>query len=196
MDTSNGDISTLIPGLVYEDDFITKDEELELLDIVNELEWTDVLKRRVQHHGYSYDYVRKRIEKKGPLPNELLSITERVSEHLLDNGQQFNQIIVNEYTPGQGIGPHTDLYQLGEIVACISLGSDIMMNFSSISGDMYPIQLNRRSLIVMKDDSRYLWKHSIPSRKSDILLQKDGSEKRVKRGTRVSITFRLVPSST
>lgn len=194
MDSNSVVYNGIIKGLTYEEDFISEEEEQELIETVNGLEWTNLLKRRVQHHGYSYDYIKKKIEKKGPLPKELQAITERVSKHLLEDGQLFNQIIVNEYLPGQGIAAHTDLYQLGDIVACISLGSAVIMDFSHMNGDFYPVQLNRRSLLVMRDDARYMWKHAIASRKSDILLLDDGTEKRVKRGTRISITFRLVPT--
>ena len=43
------------------------------------------------------------------------------------------------------------------------------------------------SLYVMTGDARYQWTHEMPSRKSDMV---DGA--RVKRGRRVSITFRSV----
>lgn len=46
-----------------------------------------------------------------------------------------------------------------------------------------PIYLEPRSLLILKDDARYKWKHGITSRKSD-----NG----VKRQKRVSLTFRKV----
>lgn len=188
-----GNYSSIIKGLYYEDDFISEEEEEELLSIVNDMEWTNLLKRRVQHYGYSYDYVKKKIQKIGQLPEELMGITRKISRQVLGEGQLFNQIIVNAYLPGQGIAAHTDLYQLGDTVACISLGSTVLMDFSNSQGDCYSVQLNSRSLVCMKDEARYMWKHCIVGRKSDVLVQSDGTEKRVKRGTRVSITFRLVP---
>lgn len=185
--------SPYIKGLYYEDDFITEEEEKQLLADIYAAEWKNVLNRRVQHYGYSYDYVLKKIEYVGELPEFLTAINKKVSSYLLDEGQLFNQVIINEYVPGQGIGAHTDLLQLGSIVVCISLGSTVLMNFSR-SPHLHSVQLNRRSLVVMEDDARYYWKHSIPARTWDLLVQSDGTEKKTKRETRVSITFRLVPS--
>ena len=51
-----------------------------------------------------------------------------------------------------------------------------------------PFWLDPRSIIVLKDEARYKWMHSIPPRKSDISPFGD----KIKRGTRVSLTFRKV----
>ena len=43
--------------------------------------------------------------------------------HLLDAQRPFEQAIVNEYEPGQGIAPHVDRDCFGPVVATVSLGS-------------------------------------------------------------------------
>jgi alkylated DNA repair dioxygenase AlkB len=45
------------------------------------------------------------------------------------------------------------------------------------------------SLYIMSGEARYIWKHSMLSRKTDMV---DG--KRIKRGRRISLTFRNVPN--
>jgi alkylated DNA repair dioxygenase AlkB len=100
---------------------------------------------------------------------------------------QFNQIIINEYTPGQGIGPHIDNQKaFGRTVATLSLLSDIQMDFKYRS-DAFHIYLKRRSLTILEDDARYICTHGIVPRKSDCI-----NGVRLSRGTRISITFREV----
>jgi alkylated DNA repair dioxygenase AlkB len=42
----------------------------------------------------------------------------------------FNQLIINEYEPGQGINPHVDNTTLfTDTVVSLSLGSEAIMNF-------------------------------------------------------------------
>src|SRR5690606_25020164 len=97
-----GNYSSIIKGLYYEDDFISEEEEEELLSIVNDMEWTNLLKRRVQKNGYGYDYVKQKIQKIGDRPEELMPITKNISKRIWREGQLFNQITVNESLPGQG----------------------------------------------------------------------------------------------
>ena len=52
---------------------------------------------------------------------------------------------------------------------------------------MVPVWLDRRSLIVMRDESRYKWSHEIPARAHD---SKNG--RIVRRQRRISVTFRRV----
>ena len=97
-----------------------------------------------------------------------------------------NQMIVNEYNPGQGIQPHTDHVRLfGDTIVSISLGSPVIMEFI-LSGVVEKVFLQPRSMIVLTGDSRYLWKHSIPARKTDVY---DDQIFHISR--RVSLTFRM-----
>jgi alkylated DNA repair dioxygenase AlkB len=101
-----------------------------------------------------------------------------------------DQLIVNEYTPGQGISPHIDSVELFEDeILSISLGSDITMNFTEASDktNIKSLILKRRTLMCLSKDARYKWKHSIPQRIYDII-----KGKKVKRDTRISLTFRKV----
>jgi alkylated DNA repair dioxygenase AlkB len=62
------------------------------------------------------------------------------------------------------------------------------MNFTNTNcGEVVPILLEPRSLVVLKGEARYGWMHGIPPRKSDIVA---GTT--VRRSRRVSLTFRKV----
>lgn len=181
------DEESQIQGLQYIPNFISEDEETKLVQTINQQEWLTDLKRRVQHYGWKYDYTARRVTEDlriGELPNWLMKYSEKLQEIF---GQTPDQIIINEYEPGQGISTHVDCVPcFGEVIASLSLGSACVMDFTN-DKQKESLWLEPRSLIVLKDDARYEWKHSIPARKSD----KQQSVK-IPRGRRLSLTFRTV----
>lgn len=183
---------TSILGLQYIENYIKKEKELELLEIIDHQEWSQVLKRRVQHYGYRYDYKNKQIDRRdylGPIPGWVVAISNKLLEDRLLLTMP-DQIIINEYMPGQGIAPHIDCIPcFGEAICSLSLGSDCIMDFTR-SGNKIAKLLSARSLLLLTRDARYLWAHSIAARKSD---NHQGAN--ISRQRRVSLTFRLVKSA-
>ena len=181
-------------GLIYVDDFVSEAEEAELLhllDVDHVDDWLPDLLRRVQHYGYKYDYRQRRVDRTmelGPLPDSLRSIADRIAVET-SMSTPFDQAIVNEYEPGQGIAEHIDCEPcFGDMVATLSLGSDIEMQFGHRpTGGQHHQRLRRRSLAILSGPARYEWTHSIAKRKSD-----RWGGPRVPRERRVSITFRTV----
>ena len=169
----------VIDGLKIINNFITEEEEKYLLDNINKSKWDTRLCRRTQHYGYEYDYKRYDCSKTDKIPEWCDFMINRIKK-------EFNnipdQIIINEYVPGQGISPHTDAKIFGEYIFSLSLGSDINMNFTNKT-DNIEYKLNTRSLLSMRSDARHIWKHSITQRMSD-----NG----IKRKTRISLTFRSI----
>jgi len=170
-----------INGLIYEDNFLTDEEENNLIKFINKQKWSEKLVRRTQHYGYEYSYNKKNtIIKADPIPQEFNFILEKVNQKFNKN---FNQLIINEYKPGQGIAHHIDNIELfDDTIISISLGSSYPMIFS-LDDNNYSKKLKRKSLVALTGEARYKWSHSIPSRKSD-----DG----VDRGIRISLTFRKI----
>ena len=183
-----------INGLKVYFDFITKEEESELLNNIDKNEWLSDLKRRVQHFGYKYDYKARRIDKTfyiGEIPNWMTGLFNRLQEQKII---AFNpdQAIINEYVDDQGIASHIDCEPcFGDTIISISLGGQCVMNFqrevTTKEQDKIPLLIPARTLIVMTEEARFNWYHGIPSRKSD----KFNNEVH-KRQRRVSITFRKV----
>ena len=185
-------------GLEYHPDFLVASEEDGLLAHIDDSEWLTDLSRRVMHFGYKYDYTSRRLDETariGPLPEWLAQLSNTVHEvasteakQLLDPDQPFEQAIINEYLPGQGIAPHIDRDCFGPLVATVSLGSAVTMDFCCDStGDEYQQRLAPRSLVLLHGDARSKWRHGIAKRHSDTW---DGQ--RTKRQRRVSITFRTI----
>lgn len=179
-----------VPGLSYVPKYVPEPDEESLLAAVDASPWLPDLKRKVQHYGYRYDYRSRKVDSSmhlGPLPGWARSLAGR----LASDGHMAapDQLIVNEYEPGQGISAHVDCVPcFGPIVCSISLGSPCVMELSPVEeGEAGSLWLERGSLLVLSGDARYRWRHAIPGRKTD----KVGG-KTVARGRRVSLTFRTV----
>ncbi len=173
-----------IIGGDYIHDFIDESAERELLASIDNENWIEDLKRRVQHYGYRYDYKSRTIDAKDKL-GELPEWAGRVIAKLTAGAEPIfkhkpDQIIVNEYQPEQGIAPHTDRDCFGPVLASLSLGGECKMKIKhpSDKGRDFTVCLEPRSLIVFRGESRECWKHG---------LQLNKNAKR-----RVSLTFRTV----
>lgn len=177
-------------GLELYDEFVSVPQENEILEAVDSEEWdTRSLGRRVQQYGIPYDYVRRELSTAArpvPMPRWLSDVSEAVSS-ALGHPAGFDQAIVNEYMPGQGIGPHSDHPSFGPVVASVSLGSGVDMEFWSRRGDVCVVRLPPRTLTSMSSPARYEWRHGIVPRKSDPVRRVS-----VPRSRRVSITLRTV----
>ena len=122
-----------ITGLTYLPNFVTTAEADTVVAHIDDQPWRSDLKRRVQHYGYRYDYKAQAVGRDaylGPLPDWLSpTCLKLVSEGLLATIP--DQVIVNEYLPGQGISEHVDCVPcFGDRIASLSLGSPCMMNFT------------------------------------------------------------------
>jgi len=189
-------------GLEYHPDFLAVAEEDRLLAHIDQSEWLTDLSRRVMHFGYKYDYTSRSLDETariGPLPEWLTQLSALIREaasqqvqQLLDPHHPFEQAIINEYLPGQGIAPHIDRGCFGLVVATVSLGSAINMKFSrDATGDEYMQCLSPRSLLLFYGDARSKWSHGIAKRRSDTF-----NGHKALRQRRVSITFRtIVPTA-
>lgn len=180
-----------ISGLKYVPEFISKEEEKELLQAINGESWLTDIKRRVQHYGWKYDYKARSIDYSmflGELPVWTKSLANKLFEfgHL---ERVPDQLIINEYQPGQGIANHVDCEPcFGNTIISLSLGSACVMDFINVKAkEKIEVILEPRSLVVISDEARYRWTHGIASRKIDYF-----NSVKVGRKLRISMTFRSV----
>lgn len=189
-----------ISGLQLIENFITMEQETELLDFINQQGWSakqpggsGTLSRRTQHYGYIYNYGSKDAKTKtDDIPNIIKNIFASQVTCSMDNDNNEMQAIINEYKPGQGIASHIDnIKSFGPKIMSLSLGSDIAMTLSK-GTDSVKILLPRRSLLIMVGDARYKWYHGIDKKIKDknILDVTKNMLVSIDRGTRVSITIR------
>jgi len=170
-----------INGLYLFKNYINDQYHDYLVNFIKSQQWDNILKRRTQQYGYLYDYSRSsKPQSTKPMTQELITLKNYIENIDGMNGAIFDQCIINEYEPGQGISPHTDhTTQFGPIVVTLSLNSPC--NFQFIKGEqIINYHLEPKELCIMTTEVRYKWKHAIPKTKSD------------RTGTRYSITFRSI----
>lgn len=181
----------MITGLIYIPNVIDTSTAHKLIKCIDNESWRKDFKRRVQHYGYIYDYKRRTVDENmylGKLPTWSEDITNFLATHA-DFGIQPDQMIINEYVPGQGIAHHVDCEPcFGDKIASLSLNSTCLMTFVHVQNNQtVELLLYPNSLLIMRDEARYDWKHGIPARKSDNFCGQ-----KLKRNRRISITFRKV----
>jgi len=196
------------PGLKVIDDFITGEEEEALLNYIDSQTWTNELTRRTQHYGYKFAYTRLDVgdQPLSEIPLEFDGIRTAV---LAAGLVPFlpDQITVNEYIPGRGIGAHVDTHSAFEDgIASITLSGGCVMELLKVvpfgmggnGGGISPtgmmtvaqkkdVYLYPRSICCFLGESRYGYHHKITSRKTDCV---DSCV--IPRSRRVSITLRKV----
>ena len=175
-----------IQGFSLRLDYVTADEERELIAHVDRGPWETDWRRRIQQYGLGYagEHGKSAMWLRD-LPDWLLPLAGRVAK---DAGfERFPEnSVINEYIPPLGIGPHKDYSTFGPTIACVSLGSDVVMDFSHPEkGLRLPVHVPARSLWVITGEARSEWRHAIAARLTDVI----GGERRA-RGRRISITFR------
>jgi alkylated DNA repair dioxygenase AlkB/ubiquinone/menaquinone biosynthesis C-methylase UbiE len=87
----------------------------------------------------------------------------------------LNQLTINHYKPGEGIGSHVDTPSaFGDGLISISLNGGIVMEFrkvQSATDTTDPVKkyvyLPPRSLVLMSGPARYEWEHHIVTRRTD-----------------------------
>ena len=179
-------ISPIVDGLAYRSQYIDPQTHDGLLEIIDHQIWSAALKRRVQHYGYEYRYTGGKVVSLRPLPPWAAAIALRLFQDQL-MPHVPDQLIVNEYLPGQGIAPHVDKAVFEDSIVSVSLGSGCVMQLSGTSGEKVPVLLEPRSALILKGPARYEWKHSIAARKTD-----SWQGVTIRRQRRISLTFRKV----
>ncbi|XP_037495769.1 alpha-ketoglutarate-dependent dioxygenase alkB homolog 6 isoform X2 [Jatropha curcas] len=105
-----------LPTVIYKPEFITESEETHLLDKIYEApasKWKSLKNRRLQNW----------------VPPWLMKITQRIFEESELFPSAINHVLINEYLPDQGIMPHQDGPAYFPVVAILSLGSPVVMDF-------------------------------------------------------------------
>eukprot|EP00929_Paragymnodinium_shiwhaense_P036929 TRINITY_DN19744_c0_g1_i1.p1 TRINITY_DN19744_c0_g1~~TRINITY_DN19744_c0_g1_i1.p1 ORF type:complete len:384 (-),score=67.19 TRINITY_DN19744_c0_g1_i1:12-1163(-) len=204
-----------VPGMTLIPDFLTEAEASSLMEVIDRQPWDKSIKRRVQHYGHAFDYSTLALGQgttfdRPALPDFTLGVVQK----LADQGCGVQQITVNDYPPGIGIGFHCDAHSaFGDYVASLSLGSGIMMEFrkpldeavsagkvsvgkyhrlapppENAAEDMITknVWLPANSLLILRGEARYAWQHGIQWRKTDCIKEGDY----IPRNRRVSMTFR------
>jgi alkylated DNA repair dioxygenase AlkB len=157
-------------GLLYQEEFLAKDEEDALLAEIRALPLEEAkykaftAKRRIAAYGSSYDFDTNALGPAPPIPPFLFSLRSRVADLAAVEETQFTHALVTEYRPGTELGWHRDVGEFGVVVG-VSLGGTCRMRFRRYphekGAQVFNLDLAPRSVYVLRDEIRWRWQHSV-----------------------------------
>jgi alkylated DNA repair dioxygenase AlkB len=172
--TGQGDLFGLAPampeGFAYQDEVISADEEQVLLERLRTLPFKPydfhgfLGHRHVISFGWHYDLSAATLRESEPIPDFLLAIREKAAAFASLEANRLQQVLINQYAPGAGIGWHRDRDMFRDVIA-VSLGSTSTLRLRRKSGEMWDraAQVVRpRSAYLLRGASRQAWQHSVP----------------------------------
>lgn len=146
-------------GLSIIPDFITAEEELELLNFIGPANAKGKTSGRntIKRYGSALPYSSNMVS--SAVPEQLDKYCQKlVDAKLLDI--KPDSVTVNEYLQGQVITPHIDSKSSGAVITVLSLKSEATMVLTK-GKCKQSVVLLPRMLLQMKDDIRNKWMHSV-----------------------------------
>jgi alkylated DNA repair dioxygenase AlkB len=167
-------------GLVYREDFISAQEEQELVSEIRALPLREAqyqqytARRRTVSYGSSYDFTHLQSRPAPPIPEFLGWLRERAA-HWVGVGvgvrsEDFVQALVSEYQPGTPLGWHRDVPDFETIIG-ISLAGTARLRFRPYpwkpekKAQVFALELAPRSAYILRDEARWGWQHQVPPTK-------------------------------
>src|SRR5688572_26451899 len=117
-----------VPAFSLIPDYIDEAEERSLLAHIDAEPCEHDWQRRIQQYGLGYA---GEIGSLASWLRDLPGWLAPVAQSIVEDGYLPlfpENCVVNDHEPGVGIGPHRDYKAFGPSVACVSLGSDIVLD--------------------------------------------------------------------
>lgn len=158
------------PGLLYQRDLLSGDEEAALAAAIAGLELKPfefhgfLGKRRVVSFGWRYVFDGSGLSEAEPIPAFLLPLRERAARFAGVDPGALVHMLVTEYAPGASIGWHKDRSVFGDTIG-VSLLAPCRLRFRRRSGrgwERAALIAAPRSAYLLRGAARALWEHSIP----------------------------------
>ena len=177
-------------GLLYRPDFVTPEEEELLLAFIESVDLHKnrrpreaeggFAKRRSKGFGWGWDSHYERFVPGPPLPRFLGRFARKIAKWLDIPKDRVVEALINEYSPGAGVGFHRDNEGFEHIIG-ISLAGWCTMRFRPFDkrAKALSLELEPRSAYVMHKNIRWGYMHSVAATRT----------------LRYSITFRTLPKS-
>ncbi|HET9864359.1 MAG TPA: alpha-ketoglutarate-dependent dioxygenase AlkB [Steroidobacteraceae bacterium] len=157
------------PGLEFREEFVSADEERELLAAAGRLPlrpfefhgWTG--NRETVSFGWRYDFGQARVEPAPPIPQFLQSLRARAAAFAGLEAGALEQALVIRYPVGAGIGWHRDRPVFDRVFG-LSLLSPCTLRFRRRRGagfERFSLDAPPRSAYLLTGEIRELWEHSI-----------------------------------
>ncbi len=146
-------------GLTVIHDFITPEEEAAIMSHIKKGEKFNTKHRNsISRYGSKEPYASNMVSKQIP------DFLDELSDKLVVNGLvnvKPNSVTINEYYEGQGIIPHVDSAQSGDVISVLSLVGPAVMVFGR-KEESFEVDFPPRMLLQIRDEIRWKWWHSIP----------------------------------
>eukprot|EP01079_Euglenida_sp_SAG-EU17-18_P006239 gene6239-1114_t len=144
-----------VPGLCLHPCAIPEETGAALVTFLDRRPWSThasddkALHRRVQHYCHRFNYATKAVDPVplGPLPEPLIELSQQLIAQGMMHAEP-DQVTINEYNVGQGIGSHVDTHSsFGPEICILSLGSGVTMQFRQLDGQSKAVYLPPLSLL-------------------------------------------------
>lgn len=166
------EVQASIPGLVYQPEFLGRDEEQELIAIIRSLPLHAAkykqyfARRRVVSFGGSYDFDTHELKPAKALDERLLPLRDRVTAWRGVAPDTLVHALVAEYAPGTPLGWHRDVPDFEGIYG-VSLGGEATLRFRpypyqpELPRQVVELAVQPRSVYVMENEVRWGWQHCV-----------------------------------
>jgi alkylated DNA repair dioxygenase AlkB len=163
-------LPSLPEGLDYRAEFVSPDEEAELLKHFRELDFREyefhgyLGKRRVVSFGLHYDPTESTLRSTEDIPGFLLTLREKAADFARLAPAELQQALVTEYTPGAAIGWHRDRPAYRDVIG-VSFTSPCRFRLRRKRGSSWErasLIVEPRSVYLLRGPARTEWQHSIP----------------------------------
>lgn len=167
----------LPPGMRYQEQFLSREEEVSLIARIEQLPLAPMkyqqyeALRRVVSFGGQYDFSKQQLNEAEPLPRWLDPLREKAGAWAGIAPERFTQALVAEYRPGTPLGWHRDVPDFEDVVG-ISLGNDTVMRFRPYPHEpgsgakSLKLVLAARSIYLLRGPVRWSWQHHVPPTKA------------------------------
>lgn len=170
-------------GLRHRADLITEAEADDLVRILDGLAFAPfdfqghLAHRQVASFGWRYDYADRRLREAPPIPDALLPLRRKCAAFAERPAEEFEQVLINLYEPGAGIGWHRDRPQFAEVIGLSLLAPcDLRFRRRTEHGWMRrTLRLEPRSAYLLSGPARWEWEHSIrplPARRYSVTFRR------------------------
>lgn len=168
--------AALPAGLTYREDFISADEERQLLSAIQDLPLQEsryrqfTARRRTVNYGFSYDFTHLQAKAAPPIPEFLTPLRARAAAWAGVQPDDFVQALIAEYKPGTPLGWHRDVADY-KLVVGISLAGSARLRFRPYpwspekKAQVFALELAPRSAYILRDEARWRWQHHVPPTK-------------------------------
>ena len=166
----------LPPGMQYRLDFISRDEEAQLLSLIRALPLTEAkyhqytARRRTVSFGASYDFSKQQATPAPTLPAEFDWLRNRAAQWAGLAPEELVQTLIAEYQIGTPLGWHRDVPDY-EVVVDVSLAGVAHLRMRPYpwsperKREIINLQLEPRSAYILRDAARWGWQHQVPATK-------------------------------